>query len=85
MVTLDRGNYRIAAMNFETRGLRVLSNSNQDESPSYAPNGATLIYGTQGGGAAALATVSSDGRSQQRMSAASGGLREPAWSPFAAR
>jgi len=85
MVTLDRGNYRIAVMNLETRGLRILSNSNQDESPSYAPNGATLIYGTQDGGAEALATVSSDGRSQQRLSAASGGLREPAWSPFAAR
>ena len=85
MVTLDRGNYRIAVMNLKTRALRVLSSSNQDESPSYAPNGVTLIYGTQDGGRGALATVSSDGRSQQRLSADRGELREPAWSPFPAR
>ena len=36
----------------------MLSNSNQDESPSYAPNGVTLIYGTQDGRRSALATVS---------------------------
>jgi len=63
----------------------VLSSSNQDESPSYAPNGVTLIYGTQDGGRGALATVSSDGRSQQRLSVDRGELREPAWSPFPAR
>jgi TolB protein len=85
MVTLDRGNYRIAVMNLKTRALRVLSNSSQDESPSYAPNGVTLIYGTQDGSRGALATVSADGRSQQRLSADRGELREPVWSPFPAR
>jgi TolB protein len=85
MVTLDRGNYRIAAMNLKTRALRVLSTASQDESPSYAPNGATLIYATKDGRGGALATVSSDGRSQQRLSADRGELREPAWSPFASR
>jgi TolB protein len=85
MVTLDRGNYRIAAMNLKTRALRVLSTASQDESPSYAPNGATLIYATTDGRGGALATVSSDGRSQQRLSADRGELREPAWSPFPSR
>jgi TolB protein len=85
MVTLDRGSYRIAAMNLKTRALRVLSSSTQDESPSYAPNGVTLIYGTQDGSRGTLATVSSDGRSQQRLSADSGEVREPAWSPFLSR
>ena len=82
MVTLDRGNYRIAVMNLKTGALRVLSSSNQDESPSFSPNGATLIYGTKAGHGGALATVSTDGRSQQRLSADRGELREPAWSPF---
>lgn len=85
MVTLDRGNYRIATMNLKTRALRVLSAASQDESPSYAPNGATLIYATKDGRGGALATVSSDGRSQQRLSADRGELREPAWSPFPSR
>lgn len=85
MVTLDRGSYRIAVMNLKTGALRVLSSSTQDESPSYAPNGVTLIYGTQDGRRGALATVSSDGRSQQQLSADSGEVREPAWSPFLSR
>jgi TolB protein len=82
MVTLDRGAYRIATMDLKTRALRVLSSSQQDESPSFAPNGAALIYGTKQGGRGALAIVSADGRYQQQLSSDSGDVREPAWSPF---
>jgi TolB protein len=82
MVTLDNGGYRIATMDLKTRALRVLSTSQQDESPSFAPNGAALIYGTKQGGRGALAIVSADGRYQQQLSSDSGDVREPAWSPF---
>jgi len=82
MVTLDRGGYRIAAMDLKTRVLRVLSSSSQDESPSFAPNGAALIYGTKTSGRGALAIVSTDGRYQQQLSSDSGDVREPVWSPF---
>ena len=58
------------------------STSQQDESPSFAPNGAALIYGTKQGGRGALAIVSADGRYQQQLSSDSGDVREPAWSPF---
>ena len=83
MVTLDRGAYRIATLDLKTNALRVLSNSGQDESPSYAPNGATLIYATKDGGRGSLALVSTDGRYQQRLSSDRGDVREPVWSPFA--
>jgi TolB protein len=85
MVTLDRGGYRIGVLDLETRNLRVLTDARQDESPSFAPNGALLIYATRDGGRGALAIVSSDGRFQQRLSADRGDVREPAWSPFLAR
>ena len=51
------------------RGVQVLSQGRQDESPSFAPNGATLIYATQDRGRGVLATVSVDGRVQQRLAA----------------
>ncbi len=85
LVTLDRGAYRIATFDLQTRNLRVLTEGRQDESPSYAPNGALIIYATQNAGRGALATVSSDGQFQQRLSSDKGDVREAAWSPFPAQ
>jgi TolB protein len=84
-VHLDRGNYRIAVIDLATRGLQVLSQGRQDESPSFAPNGATLIYATQDRGRGVLATVSVDGRVQQRLTANTGDVREPVWGPYPTR
>jgi len=85
LVTLDRGGYRIAVLDLKTRNLRVLTNARQDESPSFAPNGATVIYATKDRARGALAMVSSDGRFQQRLSSDRGDVREPVWSPFPGR
>ena len=82
VVTIDRGAYRIAAVDAERGGMRVLSNGQLDESPSIAPNGADIIYTTRERGRDMLAIVSSDGRIQQRLAASSGEVREPAWSPY---
>jgi TolB protein len=85
MVTLDRGGYRIAVMDLKTRTLRVLTDGRQDESPSFAPNGATIIYASEGRGNGDLALVSSDGRYQERLRSDRGDVREPAWSPYPPR
>jgi len=82
VVHLDRGNFRIATIDLASKAVQVLTQGRQDESPSFAPNGATLIYATQDRGRGVLATVSTDGRVQQTLAAASGDVREPAWSPF---
>jgi TolB protein len=84
LVTLDRG-YRIALMDLKTRNLRLLTNGRQDESPSFAPNGAVIIYATEDRGPGSLAMVSSDGRYQERLSSDRGHVREPAWSPYPPR
>jgi TolB protein len=82
LVTLDRGAYRIGAIDLKDGGARVLSEGRLDESPSFAPNGAVLIYGTQDKGRGVLATVSVDGRVHQRLASQQGDIREPVWSPF---
>ena len=84
MVTLDRG-YKIAVMDLKARTLRVLTDGPQDESPSYAPNGAMLVYSTDARGARVLGLVSADGVSRERLASERGNVREPAWSPFPAR
>lgn len=82
VVTLDQKAYRIAVMDLARRGTRVLTSGRQDESPSFAPNGAMLIYATRERGRGVLATVSVDGSVQQRLAGGAGDIREPAWSPL---
>ena len=82
VVTLDRGAYRIAALDMKQGGLQVLTGGQLDESPSFAPNGADILYTSRSGGRDTLAIVSSDGRIQRQIAASSGELREAAWSPF---
>ncbi|WP_116812962.1 Tol-Pal system beta propeller repeat protein TolB [Steroidobacter cummioxidans] len=85
VVTLDRGNYRIGVIDLASKGMQVLSEGRQDESPSFAPNGAVLIYATQDKGRGVLATVSTDGRTAERFSNTVGEVREPVWAPFPQR
>ncbi len=66
----------------KTRNVHVLTDGRQDEAPSFAPNGAILIYATRAGAKGTLAMVSADGRFQQRLSSDTGDVREPVWSPF---
>jgi TolB protein len=82
VVHLDGNNYRIATVDLVTKAVQVLSQGRQDESPSFAPNGSTIIYATQERGRGVLATVSIDGRVTQRLAASTGDVREPVWSPF---
>jgi TolB protein len=83
MVTLDGGNYRIAVQNLSNNTVQVLSKGRQDESPSFAPNGAMVIYSGSEGGRGLLATVSTDGLTGQRLKSDVGQVREPVWGPFA--
>jgi len=82
MVTLDNSNYRIAVQDLTSGAVRVLSHGRLDESPSFAPNGATLIYSEREGSRGALATVSTDGLTGLRLKSSQGEVQEPAWGPF---
>lgn len=82
-VTQEEGAYRIATMDLRGRGdVQVLTKGNFDVSPSYAPNGAMIIYASRDRGRGVLALVSADGRVQERLVASEGEVQEPAWSPF---
>jgi TolB protein len=82
MVTLDNGNYRIAVQDLTSGVVRVLSHGHLDEAPSFAPNGATLMYSEREGSTGSLATVSTDGLTGLRLKATEGEVQEPAWGPF---
>jgi TolB protein len=82
MVTQEGGAYRIALQNLETGAVTVLTKGRGDESPSFAPNGAVLMYAGRERGQDILATVSADGLATQRLKSDRGEVRDPAWGPF---
>lgn len=81
-VHLTNGRFHIASMDLATRDIRVLTETNLDESPSIAPNGTMLVYATQRGNQGVLAWVSLDGQVTNQMKSDFGDVLEPAWSPY---
>ena len=77
-----QGNFRIAVVDPNTGLTQVLTNGMLDESPSFAPNGAQIIYATRQRGRGVLASVSVDGRIHRQIVSVEGEVREPVWSPF---
>lgn len=82
MVHGGKSGFQIAVMDLDTGALRVLSDGRLDESPSFSPNGAMILFAAQRRGQGVLSGVSEDGRVKQRLHLDHGSVREPAWSPF---
>ena len=81
-ISRREGRFQLAVMDLASRQVQVLTDSNKDESPSFAPNSRMILIATEIGGRGVLSAVSSDGRIKQRLSIAAGDVREPAWGPF---
>src|SRR3984957_2156133 len=82
MVTQDGPNYRIAVQDLASGTVRILSHGRLDSSPSFAPNGAMVIFSGIEGGHSILQRVSVDGQTSQRLRADAADVREPVWAPF---
>jgi TolB protein len=82
VLTLDEGAYRIGLLDLGNGTVSVLSKGRQDESPSFAPNGAMVILAGRERGRGVLQTVSIDGQTSLRLNADAGEVREPVWGPY---
>jgi len=74
--------FQIAVQDLQNNVMTVITQTPLDESPSFAPNGISLVYATRKGKYGELGIASVDGRFQARLPARLGEVREPAWSPF---
>ena len=81
-ITRNAGRFQVALLDLANRQVQILTDSDRDESPSFAPNGRMILHATVIGGRGVLSAVSADGRVKQRLSATAGDVREPAWGPF---
>ena len=82
MMHRETGTFGIARQDLTSGILQSLTQGDDDESPSVAPNGKMVIYATEVGGQGVLAVVSTDGRIKLRLPSREGNVQEPAWSPF---
>jgi TolB protein len=61
---------------------RALTDSSDDESPSFAPNGRLILYATRSQGRDVLMTTTLDGKVKSKLASTTGDYREPVWGPF---
>ena len=81
-ITRNNGKFQVALLDLGNKQVQVLTDSDRDESPSFAPNGRMILLATVIAGRGVLSAVSSDGRVKQRLTVTAGDVREPAWGPF---
>jgi len=72
----------IAILELGGGGLREITHTNLDESPSFSPNGTMVIYASEEGGKGVVRVVSMDGRTPQRLGLQENDVREPTWGPL---
>ncbi|MGB7543958.1 MAG: Tol-Pal system beta propeller repeat protein TolB [Burkholderiales bacterium] len=81
-ISRNDGRFQLMVMDLESRQTQALTDGQNDESPSFAPNGRMILYATDVDSHGVLAAVSSDGRVKQRLTVQAADVREPSWGPF---
>jgi len=76
------GAFRLHLQDLASGQVTPLTDTDSDESPSFAPNGRLIVYATTQGGRSALMTTTLDGKIKTRLAAQGGEILEPAWAPF---
>lgn len=76
------GAFRTCLMELATGQVRVISQTAEDESPSFAPNSRLLVYASRAQGRDVLVTSTLEGL-KASLVVPNADVREPAWGPFA--
>ena len=81
-VSRINGAFKLQIMELTSGTVNSITDTNADESPSFAPNSRLLVYATQQQGREALMTTTLDGKVKARLAGQTGDIREPGWGPF---
>lgn len=76
------GAFKLHVMDLETGATNAVTDTSEDESPSFAPNSRLIVYATKQGGREVLMTTTVDGKIKARLAGQSGEIREPDWGPY---
>ncbi|WP_105530209.1 Tol-Pal system beta propeller repeat protein TolB [Solimicrobium silvestre] len=76
------GKFQLYALDLGNNQELRLTDTQDDDSPSFAPNSKYIMYATEVGQRGTLGVVSVDGRSKQRLTTQAGDVQNPTWGPF---
>jgi TolB protein len=75
--------FRLHTLDLTTNAQPVaLTDTSDDESPSFAPNGKLIIYASRAQGRDVLMTTTLDGKIKARLVSTTADVREPVWGPY---
>ncbi|MFN0185985.1 MAG: Tol-Pal system beta propeller repeat protein TolB [Aquabacterium sp.] len=83
-ITRNGSAFKLATMDLEAGGgtPTLLTETLDDESPSFAPNGRLIIYASRSAGRDVLMTTTLDGKIKSRLLVSGLDVREPTWGPY---
>jgi TolB protein len=81
-VSRSGSEFRTMTMELASGAIQPVSDTVNDESPSFAPNGRLIIYATRAQGQDVLMTTTLDGKIRTRLLSSGIDVREPVWGPF---
>ncbi|MFI4930605.1 MAG: Tol-Pal system beta propeller repeat protein TolB [Burkholderiales bacterium] len=81
-VNRNGAEFKVMTLDLGGGAVRAVSDTVDDESPSFAPNGKLIIYATRAQGRDVLMTTTLDGRIRTRLLSSGVDVREPIWGPF---
>ena len=83
-VSRSGNSFRLVVLDLSTPGAQpvTITETGDDEHPSFAPNGRLLIYATKAQGRSVLMTTTLDGKIKARLPSQTADLREPVWGPY---
>jgi TolB protein len=79
---LTGGVFRVHVMDLQSGAVSAVSDTSDDENPSFSANSRMLVFGTKFQGRESLMTTTVDGRVKTRLITAPGEVREPHWGPL---
>lgn len=79
---LTGGVFRVHVLDLQSGAVTVVSDTRDDENPSFSANSRMLLFGTKHQGRESLMTTTVDGRVKSRLITAPGEVREPHWGPL---
>jgi TolB protein len=74
--------FKVMVMDLASGNASSITDTTDDESPSFAPNGRFIVYSTRAEGRDVLMMCSIDGRAKAVLGDSATGYREPVWGPF---